>query len=127
MGMKDEYLSKAQAALAQLQTQLDELRVQAGLAKAEARDRLEAGIAELQKRQSEAKLKLDEAQKAGADAFKTVASQAEQAVEELGTALSKLSDEVQTASGAALKGWKTFLDEWNQERSERKKILDSGS
>jgi uncharacterized phage infection (PIP) family protein YhgE len=125
MGIKDEYLPKAQAALNQLQTQIDELKVQADLAKAEARDRLEAAMAEMYKRQSEAKIKLDDAQKAGADAFKSVATQAEQAVDDLGTALSKVSDELQAASGAAVKGWKTFLDEWNRERAERKKILDS--
>lgn len=127
MGVKDEYLPKAQAALASIQAQLEELRVQADLAQAEARDRLQPAIAELRKRQGEAKAKLDEAQQAGTDTWKVVAKQAEQAVDSLGDALSKLGDEVQAASGAAAKGWKTFLDEWNKNRAEREKILETES
>ena len=127
MSVKDDYLPKAQAALASIQAQLDELRVQADLAQAEARDRLQQGIAELRKRQAEVKLKLDEAQQAGADSWKVVATQAEQAVDSLGDALSKLGEEVQAAGGAAAKGWKTFLDEWNKNRAEREKILETES
>jgi uncharacterized phage infection (PIP) family protein YhgE len=124
MSVKDDYLPKAQAALTKIQAQLDELRVQADLAQAEARDRLQQGIAELRKRQAAAKAKVDEAQQAGTGAWKTVATQAEQAVGDLGDALSKLTDELQKAGGAAQKGWKTFLDEWNTSRSEREKILE---
>jgi hypothetical protein len=127
MGVKDDYLQKAQAALTSIQAQLDELRVQADLAQAEARDRLQLGIAELRKRQGEAKAKVDEAQQAGSDTWKVVSAQAEQAVDGLGDALSKLSEEVQAAGGAAVKGWKTFFDEWNKDRAERKKILETES
>jgi predicted RNA-binding protein Jag len=126
MSVKDEYLPKAQAAMTKIQQQIDELRVQADLAQAEARDRLQKGIEELRKRQGEVKVKLDEAQKAGADTWQVVSAQAEQAVSELGDVVSNLTDELQKAGGAAQKGWKTFLDEWNKARSERKEILDKG-
>ena len=56
---KTEYEEKAQSALDKLKGQLDELRVQADLAQAEARDKLGAGIEAVRKRQGEAKAKLE--------------------------------------------------------------------
>ena len=110
------------AALETLKTQIDELRVQADLAQAEARDRLEAAIDSLRTKQGEAKVKLDEAQSTGADTWKTVAKQIEQAVDDLGDTFSKLAGEVQTAVGAAgaaaSKGRDAFLDEWKKARTE---------
>jgi F0F1-type ATP synthase membrane subunit b/b' len=127
-GTKDEYHQQAQTALDKLKGQLDELRVQADLAQAEARDRLGQGIEALRKRQGDAKVKLDEAQKAGAGAWKNVAKQTEQVVDELGDTFSKLAGEVQSAAGAAgaaaSKGRDAFLEEWKRMREGRTKLLD---
>ena len=126
---QDEYSEQARSALDKLRTQVDELRVQADLAGAEARDRLQAAIEQLRKAQGEAKLKLDDEQKAGGDAWKTVAKQAEGAVGDLGETFAKLADEVQAAVGAAgtaaNKGKDAFLDEWKKSRDTRKKLLGS--
>lgn len=125
--MKHEYLDQANSALDKLKTQLDELRVQADLAQAEARDRLGQGIDALRRRQGDAKVKLDEAQKAGAGAWKSVAKQTEQVVDELGDTFSKLATEVQSAAGAAgaaaSKGRDAFLEEWKRMREGRTKHL----
>jgi hypothetical protein len=125
---KNDYEAQAKSALEKIRIQIDELRVQADLAGAEARDRLQASIEALRKRQGEAKLKLDDAQKAGADAWKSVAKQAEAIVDDLGEAFGKLSDEVQSAVGAAgaaaNKGKDTFLAEFRKARDARKKLLD---
>ena len=96
-----EYQAKALAALEKLKTQLDELRVQADLAQAEARERLDAAIDALRKRQTDAKVRLDDAQSAGADAWKSAAKQVESVVDDLGDTFSKLAGEVQDAVGAA--------------------------
>src|SRR5581483_8640615 len=125
---KTEYQQEAQSALDKLKAQLDELRVQADLAQAEARDRLSQGIDALRKRQGEAKAKVDEAQTAGAGAWQSVAKQAESVVGDLGDAFSKLATEVQAAAGAAgsaaTKGRDAFLDEWKRMRAKRNELLD---
>ena len=125
---KNSYQEQAQTALEKLRGQIDELRVQADLASADARDRLKETLDSLRKRQAEAKVKLDEAQGAGAEAWKAVAAQAEQLVDDLGDAVSKLADEVQgalsAAGAAATKTKDTFFAEWRKERDARKKLLD---
>ncbi len=125
---KSDYEEQAKSALEKIRTQIDELRVQADLASAEARDRLQTGIEALRKRQSEAKSKLDDAQKAGTGAWKSVAKQTEPLVDYLSEAFGKLADEVQSAVGAAgaaaSKGKDTFLAEWRKGRDARKKLLD---
>ena len=125
---KTEYQEQATSALDKLKTQLDELRVQADLAQAEARDRFAAGIESLRKRQGEARAKIDEAQKTGAGAWKTVADQTEQVLGDIGDAFSKLASEVQSTVGAAgsaaKKSGETFIDEWKKMRAQRKQLLD---
>jgi uncharacterized phage infection (PIP) family protein YhgE len=127
---KQDYQEQARSALDKLKTQMDELRVQADLAQAEARDRLAQSIETLRKRQADARAKIDEAQKAGNDAWKSVANQAEQVVGDLGEAFTKLASEVQSTVGAAgaaaNKGREAFFDEWKKMRAQRKKILDKG-
>lgn len=125
---QSEYQEQAQSALDKIKQQIDELRVQADLAQAEARDRLQQGIEALRKRQAEAKAKLDEAQAAGSGAWKSVAEQAESVVSDLGDAFSKLGTEVGAAAGAAgsaaSKARDAFMDEWRRARDERQKLLD---
>jgi ABC-type transporter Mla subunit MlaD len=127
MSTLEDYVAKAQTALDGLRPQLDELRVQADLAQAEARDRLQAAIVSLQKAQASAKSQLDQAARAGKDTWKTTAGQAEQAVDDLGTQLQQVAEQVQTTVGAAApaaqKAWRTFLDEWNRQRQDREKLL----
>jgi ABC-type transporter Mla subunit MlaD len=124
----DDYVAKARSALDGLRPTLDELRVQADLAQAEARDRLQAGLATVQQAQAAAKSQLDEAARAGQDTWKSTARQAEQAVDDVGTQLQALVDQVQDRVGAAApaarKGWTAFLDEWNRQRSDRERLLD---
>jgi polyhydroxyalkanoate synthesis regulator phasin len=126
--IRDRYQAQARSALDKLRGQVDELRVQADLAQAEARERLGEGVEGLRHRQGEAKVKLDEAQAAGADMWKSVAKQAEEVVDELGDAFSKVAAEVQSAIGkagaAAAKGRDAFLEEWKKDRAERERLLD---
>ena len=124
---RSEYQDKAKAALEKLKAQLDELRVQADLAQAEARDRIDAAIDALRKRQGDAKVRLDDAQSAGSDAWKSAAKQVESVVDDLGDAFSKLAGDVQAAVGAAGaaagKGREAFLEEWKKARAEREQLL----
>lgn len=125
---RNEYQDKARVALDKLKTQIDELRVQADLAQAEARDKLEQAIDALRAKQAEAKVKLDDAQSSGAETWKSVAKQVEQVVDDLGDTFAKLASEVQTAVGAAgsaaTKGRDAFLDEWKKARTDREKLLE---
>jgi uncharacterized phage infection (PIP) family protein YhgE len=128
MAVQDEYRAKAKEALDKLQTQIDELRVQADLAQAEVRDRLEKAVDALRDQRRQAQARLDDAGKAGAGAWKSAAGQVEEAVDGLGDTFSKLADEVQAAVGAggsaAKKSYSAFLDEWKKARAERKALLD---
>jgi predicted RNA-binding protein Jag len=130
MSTLDEYVTRARSALDQVRPQLDELKVQADLARAEARDRIQNGITAVQKAQARAKQQLDEATKAGQDTWQSTARQAEQTVNEVGTQLQSLVDQVQGAVGAAApaarKAWTKFLDEWNRERGDRQRLIDNG-
>lgn len=125
---KADYQEQASSALEKLKGQIDELRVQADLAQAEARDRLTQGIESLRKRQAEARAKIDETQKAGESAWKSAAHQAEALVGDVGEAFSKLSSEVQSAVGAAgsaaKKSREAFFDEWKKMRAQRTKLLE---
>lgn len=124
----DDYVAKARSALDGLRPTLDELRVQADLAQADARDRLQAGIAKVQEAQAAAKAQLDEAARAGQGTWKSTARQAEQAVDDVGTQLQALIDQVQgrvgAAAPAARKAWGAFLDEWNRQQGDRAHLLD---
>jgi hypothetical protein len=124
----DDYVAKARSALDGVRPTLDELRVQADLAQAEARDRLQAGIAKVQEAQVKAKAQLDEAARAGQGTWKTRARQAEQAVDDVGAQLQALIDQLQgrvgAAAPAARKAWSAFRDEWSQQRSDREHLLD---
>src|SRR5919109_5205836 len=84
MATQDEYRAKAREALEKLQQQIDELRVQANLAGAEARDRFDKAIDALRKRQAETRSKLDQAADATGDAWKNAAKQLEEAVDSVG-------------------------------------------
>jgi predicted RNA-binding protein Jag len=129
MATQDEYRAKAREALEKLQQQIDELKVQANLAGAEARDRFEKGIDALRKRQSETRAKLDQAADASGDTWKNAAKQMEEAVDSIGDAFSTLADEIdtnlRTAGSAAKAGHKAFLDEWKKQREAREKLIDS--
>jgi cytochrome c556 len=129
MATQDEYRAKAREALEKLQQQIDELKVQANLAGAEARERFEKGIDALRKRQAETRAKLDQAAGAPGDAWKNAAKQMEEAVDGIGDAFSTLADEIdanlRTAGSAAKAGHKTFLKEWKKQRQAREKLIDS--
>ena len=130
MSTLDEYVAKARTALDQLRPQVDELRVQADLAQTEARDRLQGGVAALQRAQANAKAQLDQAAQASQDTWRSTARQAEQAVNDVGAQLQALVEQLQGSVGAAApaarKAWAAFLDEWNRERTDRAKLLDEG-
>ena len=125
---RERYEAQARAALERLRGQVDELRVQADLAQAEARDRFQQSIEALRTRQAEAKAKLDEAQAAGAGAWQARAAQAEALVGDLGETFAKVASEVQgavdTAGSAATRAREAFMDEWNKLRADRSSLLD---
>ena len=101
MSTLDEYLAKARTALDELRAQLDEMRVQADLAQADARDRIQAGIASVQKAQAHAKTQLDQAAKSGQDTWQSTAEQAEQTVSDVGAQLQTLVEQLQGSVGVA--------------------------
>jgi hypothetical protein len=129
MATQDEYRAKAREALEKLQQQIDELKVQANLAGAEARDRFEKGIEALRKRQSETRSRLDQAADATGDAWKNAAKQMEEAVDSIGDAFSSLADEIdanlKSAGSAAKAGHEAFLTEWKKQREARERLIDS--
>jgi hypothetical protein len=126
----DDYVAKARAALDQLRPPLDELRGQADVAQSEARDRLRAGIASVQKAQADAKAQLDQAAHSGQGTWKSTARQAEQTLNDVGAQLQTLIDQVQgnvgAAAPAARKAWAAFREEWSRGRTERAHLLDEG-
>lgn len=130
MSTLDDYVAKARSALDQLRPPLDELRGQADVAQSEARDRLQAGIAAVQKAQAKAKAQLDQAAQAGQGTWQSTARQAEQALNDAGAQLQTLIDQVQgnvgAAAPAARKAWAAFRDEWNRGQTDRTKLLDEG-
>ena len=127
MSALDDYVAKARSALDGLRPQLDELRVQADLAQADARDRIQAGIAKVQQAQANAKSQIDQAAKSGQDTWLSTARQAEQTVNEVGAQLQgvveQLQGSVSAAAPAVKRAWTTFLDEWNRERGDRQRLL----
>jgi hypothetical protein len=129
MATQEEYRAKAREALEKLQQQIDELKVQANLAGAEARDRFEKAIDVLRKRQAETRSKLDQAADATGDAWQNAAKQLEEAVDSVGDAFQSLADEIdanlKSAGSAAKAGHKAFLDEWKKQREAREKLIDS--
>jgi hypothetical protein len=129
MATQEEYRAKAREALEKLQQQIDELRVQANLAGAEARDGFERAIDALRKRQAEVRARLDQAGDASGDAWKNAAKQMEEAVDGVGDAFSSLAEEIdaslRSAGQAAKAGHRAFLDEWKKQRADRQKLIDS--
>jgi hypothetical protein len=129
MTTQDEYRAKARDALDKLQTQIDELRVQANLAGAEARERFENAIDALRKRQAETKVNLDRAAEKSGDAWKTAAKQMEDAVDSIGDGFSSLAEEIdanlRSAGQAAKAGHRAFLEEWRKQREARQRLIDS--
>jgi hypothetical protein len=133
MATQEEYRAKARDALDKLQQQIDELRVQANLAGAEARERFEKAIEVLRRRQAEAKVSLDRAAEKSGDAWKNAAKQMEEGLDALGDAFSNLADEIdaslQAAGKAAKAGHKALLKEWKKQREKQKeareKLIDS--
>jgi hypothetical protein len=129
MATQEEYRAKARDALEKLQAQLDELRLQANLAGAEARERFDNAIDALRKRQAEAKVNLDRAAEKSGDAWKNAARQVEEAVDGLGDAFSSLADEIdanlRSVGKAAKAGHQALLEEWRKQRTARQKLIDS--
>ena len=99
MATFDEYKAKAEHALESLHTQLDELRVQADLAQAEARDRFEAAIDVLRHRQAQLKADLERAKAESGSTWQALAKQLEAGVDEAGDAFAKLATEIDAALG----------------------------
>ena len=133
MANQDEYRAKAREALDKLQQQIDELRVQANLAGADARERFEKAIDALRKRQAETKVSLDRAAEKSGDAWKSAAKQVEEAIDGIGDAFSTLADDIddslEAAGKAAKAGHKAMLKEWKKQRKKqeeaREKLIDS--
>ncbi|HEV2309302.1 MAG TPA: hypothetical protein VGU73_02170 [Acidimicrobiia bacterium] len=127
MSALDDYLAKARAALDGVRPQLDDLKVQANLAQADAKERLQAGFAKVQQAQAKAKTQLDEASKSGQDTWRTTARRAEQTVNDVGSQLQDVAEQVQrsvtAAAPAARRAWTAFLDEWNRDRGDRERLL----
>src|SRR5262249_6337620 len=129
MASQDEYRAKAREALEKLQQEIDELKVQANLAGAEARDRFEKAIDALKKRQAETRAKLDQAAESTGDAWQNAGKHPEEAGDSVGDAFQSLADEIdvnlKSAGSAAKAGHKAFLEEWKKQREAREKLIDS--
>ncbi len=79
MTTKDEFIEKLKAQLDEWSTDIDELEVQAHLAKAELQDKYAVQIAELKTKRDEAAVKLAEAQDIAEDAWEEVKKGGEEA------------------------------------------------
>ena len=112
--------AQAESVLEKLRAALDELLVQADQAQGDARGRLRSGIEALRAQEDEAKRKLQVAKAAGADAWRSASTQTGPALDQLGDAFSKISDEIQHMAGAAGSVATTardaFLDAWRSGR-----------
>lgn len=72
MNKKDEYVAKLKAQLDEWSGDIDNLEVQASLAKAELKDKYATQIAELKSKKGEAESKLSELQDAAEEAWEEV-------------------------------------------------------
>ncbi|HOY69939.1 MAG TPA: hypothetical protein PL131_03955 [Methylotenera sp.] len=72
MSTKDEYVAKLKAQLDEWSTDIDELEVQANLAKAELKDKYAEQIAELKAKKTEAEGKVSELQDAAEEAWEEI-------------------------------------------------------
>ena len=68
MSALDDYLAKARAALDRVRPELDDLKAQANQAQADAKERIQAGVAKVQQTQAKARSQLDDAAKVRAGA-----------------------------------------------------------
>ena len=130
MASFDDYKEKAEHALESLHTQLDELRVQATLAQAEASDRFEAAIDALRHRQAQLKADLERAKADSGGTWQALAQRLEAGVDEAGDAFTKLATEIDAALGkagdAAKSARDAFVAEWKQQRAEREQMVATG-
>lgn len=92
METKQEYQNKMEAQLQNLQTKIDELKVKASLAKADAKDTYEEQIATLNTKQHEAQLKFQEIQKSSESAWEDMKSGMENAWNDLQNAFNKATE-----------------------------------
>ena len=89
MATKQEYQQKMEAQLQTLQTKIDELKVKASLAKADAKDAYEEQIATLNAKQQEAQLKFQEIQASSESAWQDMKAGMENAWNDLQNAFNK--------------------------------------
>ncbi|KST69982.1 sll1863 family stress response protein [Mastigocoleus testarum] len=89
MESKQEYQKKMEAQLQNLQTKIDEFKVKASLAKADAKDAYDEQISILNTKQHEAKLKFQEIQKSSESAWEDMKSGMENAWNDLQTSFNK--------------------------------------
>jgi hypothetical protein len=80
---KEEFRKIIEAQLGEWQTEFDELKVKAALAKADARDEIERRMADLQRRKQEVRLNLDDLRDKGGDAWQSMKEGLERATDEL--------------------------------------------
>ncbi len=97
MSTKDEYIAKLKTQLDEWSADIDELEVQAHLAKAELKDKYAVQIAELKAKRDEAEGKVSELQEAAGDAWEELKKGGEEAwgsiVKAVAEARKKFTDE----------------------------------
>jgi len=91
---KQDYIEKLTAMLNEMSTKIDELKVQANLGKAEARDELARQIKTLREQQSLVNKKLEELRGAGEEAWEEVKFGIENAIHDLKDGLKKALDKL---------------------------------
>lgn len=91
---KDDYIAKLTAMLHEISTNIDELKVQANLGKAEAREELEKQLKLLREQQSLVNNKMEELLSAGEEAWEELKFGMENAMHDLKDGLKKAFDKI---------------------------------
>lgn len=92
MEKKEEYIAKFETMLHDISAKIDELKVQASLGKAEARDEIEKQIESLHRQRSLAEKKLEELRNAGEGVWQDLRHGIEHAVDDMKTGIKSAFD-----------------------------------
>jgi uncharacterized protein YukE len=91
---KDQIIEKGHKWLDETSTRIDQLRVQANLAKQDARDQLNEELKRLEEEKEKIRHMMATMEAASGDAFKAVKKGGEQAMDEVNQAVRKASDRI---------------------------------
>jgi len=96
MESKEKYVEKMSGQLKQLASKIDEMEVQANLAKAEAKEKYQRQISDLRSKKAEAEQKLNEVRSKGEEAWQDLKTGIDSAVDDMLGAVESALDKVKS-------------------------------